>query len=192
MSPTTTWYWSTRRLTTPSTARDFHHFQAEIAELMRRKEITVRPAERDPGYALLRLQLREKNELALIRFASLEDILKKQRADGSVRRARFRGDGGEFLLHRRNDLRVDRRSERVAVCLRCPPPQHVDADRTDDDRGEDKAGNREANADSHHRPNITRRPRKPKPAPTGKGLQFIEPLICSQIPAIGTLDWNRA
>jgi hypothetical protein len=68
----------------------------------------------------------------------------------------------------------------------------VDADRTDDDRGEDKAGNREANADSHHHLNITRPLRKPKPAPIGKGLKFIAPLMRSQSLAIGTPDWNRA
>ena len=37
--------------------RDFHHFQAQVAELMRGKERVVRPAERNPRDARLRLQL---------------------------------------------------------------------------------------------------------------------------------------
>ena len=57
--------------------RDLHHFQAQITELMRCKKRSVRPAERHPRYALLRLQLREKDELAFVCFARLKDILKK-------------------------------------------------------------------------------------------------------------------
>src|SRR5712672_701517 len=64
-------------------------------------------------------------------------------------RARFRGNGGEFLFYRRYDLLVDRFGERVAVRFRCPPPQHVDTDRAHHDRCEDKTGNRQANANSH-------------------------------------------
>ena len=56
---------------------DFHHLQAEIAELMRGEKRPVRPAERDPGNARLRLQLREKDELALVRLARLQDVLNK-------------------------------------------------------------------------------------------------------------------
>src|SRR5258705_13699305 len=43
-------------------ARDFHHFQSQITELVRCKKRSVRPAKRHPRYALLRLQLREKDE----------------------------------------------------------------------------------------------------------------------------------
>src|SRR5712664_743700 len=64
-------------------------------------------------------------------------------------RARFGGDGGEFLFDSRYDLLVDRFGKRVAVRFRCPPPQHVDTDRTHYDRCEDKTGNRQANANSH-------------------------------------------
>src|SRR6267142_7264464 len=42
--------------------RDFHHFQSQITELMRCKKYAIRPAERDPRYARLRLQLRQKYE----------------------------------------------------------------------------------------------------------------------------------
>src|SRR5258706_6065099 len=64
-------------------------------------------------------------------------------------RARFGGDGAEFLFDRRYDLLVDRFGKRVAVRFRCPPPQHMDTDRTHYDRCEDKTGNRQANANSH-------------------------------------------
>jgi hypothetical protein len=57
--------------------RDFHHFQAEIAELVRSNKCSVRPAERHPRDTRLRLQLRQKNELSFVRFTRLEDVLKK-------------------------------------------------------------------------------------------------------------------
>src|ERR1700737_1225542 len=66
-----------------------------------------------------------------------------------MRRARFGGDGGEFLFDRRNDLPVDGVCKRVAVRFRCPPPQDVDADCAHHDRCEDETGNCEANANSH-------------------------------------------
>ena len=129
---------------------DFHHFQSEIAELMRGKKCPVRPAERNPRDILLRLQLREKNELALVRLAGLEDVLNEQRADCGMRRARFGDDGSEFLCDRRHDLPVDGVRQRAAVGFRRPPPKHVDADRAHHDRCEDETGNRQANARSHN------------------------------------------
>jgi hypothetical protein len=44
----------------------------------------------------------------------------------------------------------------MAVFFRRPPPQKVDADRTDDDRGEHEAGNGETNSDSHALLNLRR------------------------------------
>src|SRR5271166_1747029 len=61
----------------PVDAPDFHHFQSQIPELMGCKKRPVRPTERHPRYALLRLQLREEDELAFVCFAGLKDILKK-------------------------------------------------------------------------------------------------------------------
>src|SRR6266404_2308383 len=58
-------------------ARDFHHFQSQITELMGCEKCPVRPAERDPRYVWLRLQLRQKDELAFVRFAGLKDVLNK-------------------------------------------------------------------------------------------------------------------
>src|SRR5260370_32446838 len=66
-----------------------------------------------------------------------------------MRRARFGGDGSEFLFNRRDDLTVDRIGKRAAVRLRCPPPQNVHADRAHHDRCEDEAGNCQANANPH-------------------------------------------
>src|SRR5260370_19634007 len=83
-----------------------------------------------------------------------------------MRRARFRGDGGEFLFNCGNDLMVDRRCKLVAIRFRCPPPQHVDADCTDHDRCEDETGNREANANSHERLSLLLRAQKAKTADT--------------------------
>src|SRR5260370_39026648 len=57
--------------------RDLHHFHAQITELMRCKERSVRPSESHPGDARLRLQLRDKDELAFVCFSRLKDILKK-------------------------------------------------------------------------------------------------------------------
>ena len=128
---------------------DFHHFQAQIAELMRGKKRAVRPAECHPRDARLCLQLRQEDELALIRLACLKNILNKQRADRSMRGARLGGDRVEFLFDRGNDLLVDRRCKCVAVRFRCPPPQYVDTDRAHHDRCKDKSGNCEANANPH-------------------------------------------
>ena len=35
--------------------RDFHHLQSQITEFMRGKKLSIRPAERNPRYVLLRL-----------------------------------------------------------------------------------------------------------------------------------------
>ncbi len=58
-------------------ARDFHHLQSQITELMRCKKCSVRPTERNPRYVLLRLQLRQKDELAFVCLAGLKDVLNK-------------------------------------------------------------------------------------------------------------------
>jgi hypothetical protein len=56
---------------------DFHHFEAEVAELVRGKKCPVGPAEGHPRDARLCLQLRQKDELAFISFPCLKDVLKK-------------------------------------------------------------------------------------------------------------------
>src|SRR6516162_3919449 len=55
--------------------RDFHHFEAEIAQFMGGEKGAVGPTERHPGYARLRLQLREKDKLPLVRLACLQHVL---------------------------------------------------------------------------------------------------------------------
>ena len=84
---------------------DLHHFQAEIAELVRGEKRPVRPAERHPGNARLRLQLRKKDELALVGLARFQDILNKQRADRGMRGAGLRGDGIELFPPPRRSAR---------------------------------------------------------------------------------------
>ena len=56
---------------------DLHHFEAEIAELVRGEKRTVRPAECGPGNARLRLQLRKKNKLSFVGFAGVQHMLDK-------------------------------------------------------------------------------------------------------------------
>ena len=56
---------------------DFHHFEAKVAELVGGEKRIVRPAERHPRDARLRLQLRQKDELALVGFARLQHVLNK-------------------------------------------------------------------------------------------------------------------
>ena len=135
---------------------DLHHLQAQIAELVRGEEVAVRPAERHPGDARLRLQLREKDEFALVGLARAEDVLHEQGAYRGMRRARLGGDGLEFLPHRGDDLLVDRRRKRLAVGFGGPPPQYVDADGADDDRCENETGDRQANPDAHVRLSLLR------------------------------------
>ncbi len=129
--------------------RDFHHFQRQIAELVRGKERAVRPAERHPGDVRLRLQLGQEDEFALVRLAGLQHVLQEQGANGGVRGARFGGDDGDLLFNRRDDLAVDGVGQRVAVGFGGPPPQQMDADGAHQDRCEDQPGNGKANADSH-------------------------------------------
>ena len=102
---------------------DFHHLKAKIAELVRGEKRVVRPAERHPGNARLRLQLREKDELTLVGLARLQHILHKQGPDRGVCGASLGGDGVDLFLHRRDDLLVDGGSQRVTVRFRGPPPQ---------------------------------------------------------------------
>ena len=72
--------------------RDFHHLELAIAKLVGGKERAVRPTKGRPGYCRLRLQLRQKDELALVRFAGVEHVLQKERSNGSVGGARFVDD----------------------------------------------------------------------------------------------------
>ena len=87
---------------------------------MRGEKRIVRPAERDPGNARLRLQLRKEDEFALVGFARLKHILQKQGADRGVRGSSLSGDGVELLCDRRDDLLVDGGGKRLAVRLGRP------------------------------------------------------------------------
>ena len=73
-----------------------------------------------------------------------------------MRRARLRGDRIELFLDRRDDLLIDSGRKRVAVRFRGPPPEKMDAGRSDDDRRKNKAGNRETNAYAHDRRDLKR------------------------------------
>src|SRR6516164_101183 len=68
---------------------DLHHLQVPIAKLVGGKERAIGPAEGRPRYRRLRLQLRQKDELALVGLARVEDVLQEEGTNCRVGDARL-------------------------------------------------------------------------------------------------------
>ncbi len=100
--------------------------------------------------ALLRLQLRQEDEFALVGFAAVEDVLIEERADGAVRGAGLRRDLLKLLLHRADDLAIDRLHQRAAGRFRGPRPQEVHGADAERDGADGEEGKGEADADAQN------------------------------------------
>ena len=127
--------------------RNFHHFQMAVAELVGGEERTIRPAEGDPGYVGLRLQLRQKDELALVCLAGVEHVLQEEGAYGGLGRNRFADDRRHLLADGGHDLLVDGAGELPAGGFRRAPPQQARCRGGQEDRRQHQRRHRKTDAD---------------------------------------------
>src|SRR4029077_5186648 len=140
-------------------ARDFHHLELAVTKLVRCKETAVWPSERDPGERRLGLQLREKDELALIRFARVDDVLHEDRVDRAVGRFGAGNQRRQLPFHRAHNLLIDGPGKYAAVALRGAPPKEMNKSGGDHDGAKDEDRECKTNTDPHCRPRTRGVPR---------------------------------